>query len=51
MAKKSFRDHINTLANRRIKLDTRKRILKSYVWSVLCMAVKLWNISKSMEEK
>ena len=51
MAKKSFRDQMNMLANRKIKLDTRKRILKSYVWSVLLYGCEAWNISKNMEEK
>jgi len=51
MAKKSFRDQMNMLANRKIKLDTRKRILKSYVWSVLLYGCEAWNVSKNMEEK
>ena len=51
MAKKSFRDQMNMLANRKIKLDTRKRILKSYVWSVVLYGCETWNNGKNMEEK
>ena len=51
IAKKSFRDQMNIIANRKIKLDTRKRILKSHVRSVLLHGCEVWNISKNMEEK
>ena len=49
--KKSFRDQMNILTNRMINLKTRKRILKSYVWSVLLYGCETWNISKNMEQK
>ena len=42
---------MNILANRKIKLDTRKRILKSYMWSLLLNKCEAWNISKDMEKK
>ena len=51
IAKKSFKDLSNILANRKISFDTRKRILKSYVWSVLLYGCETWNISKNMEER
>ena len=51
MEKKFFKDQMNILANRKIKLDTRKRILKCYVWSVLSLGCEGWSISKNMEEK
>ena len=51
MVKKSFRDQINVLTNRKIKFDTRKRILQSYVWSVLLYGCEAWNITKNMVEE
>ena len=48
IAKKSFKDLSNILANRKISFDTRKRILKSYVWSVLLYGCETWNISKNI---
>ena len=66
IAKKSFKDLSNILANRKINFDTRKRILKSYVWSVLFYSSLMcgqfyvwsvlygcttWNIGKNMEER
>ena len=51
MADISFRDQMNILENRKIKLVTRKRILKSYVWPVLLYGCDAWKISKNMEEK
>ena len=40
VAKKAFKDLANILTNRKVKLDTRKRILNSYVWSILLYLVK-----------
>ena len=51
IAKKSFKDLSNILANRKISFNTRKRILKSYVWSVLLYGCETWNISRNMEER
>ena len=51
IAKKSFKDLSNVLANRKISFDTRKWILKSYVWSVLLYGCETWNRSRNMEER
>ena len=39
------------LTNREVKLDARKRILHSYVWSILLYGCETWIISKNMEGK
>ena len=51
MAKKAFKDLANVLTNRKVKLDARKRILNSYVWSILLCSCEKWTICKNMEEK
>ena len=51
VAKKASKDLANILTNRKVKLDTRKRILTSYKWSVLLYGCKVWTISKNIEEK
>ena len=51
IAKKSFKDLSNILANRKVSFATRKRILKPYVWSVLLYGCETWNISKDVEER
>ena len=51
VAKESFKDLTNILMNRKVKLDTRKRILNSYVWSTLLYGCETWTISKNMEKK
>ena len=35
IAKRSFKELVNNLTNRKIHVETRKRVLKSYIWSVL----------------
>ena len=49
VAKKAFQDLANILTKRRVKLDTRQRILNSNVWSVLVYG-ETWTISKNVEE-
>ena len=51
MGKRAFKDLASVLTNRMIKLDTRKRVLNSYVWSILLYGCETWIISKNMEEK
>ena len=51
VAKEAFKDLANILTNRKVKLDTKKRILKSYVCSILLYGCETWTISKNLEEK
>ena len=39
------------LNSRHIKLDTRMRLLKCYVWSTLLYGCESWTISQTMEKK
>ena len=51
MAKKASKDLANILTNRKVKLDIKKRIVNSYVWSILLYGCETWTISKNIEEK
>ena len=48
---KAFKDLANILTNRSINLDTRKRILNSYVWPILLHGCETWTMSKNIEKK
>ena len=39
------------LKNKQISLNTKKRILKCYVWSTLMYVCEGWNISQAMQER
>jgi len=51
VAKETFKELANILTNRKVMLNTRKRILNSYVWSILLNVSEAWAISNILEEK
>ena len=51
IAKKAFRGLGQVLKNKQISLNTKKRILKCYVWSTLMYGCESWNIIQAMQER
>ena len=51
MEKASFGQMRKVLTNLQFNIDTRKRVLKAYVWSVLLFGCESWTISKDMRRK
>ena len=49
IAKTAFRKMSSMLTNRRISIDTRKRAVKTYVWSTLLYGCEAWTVSREME--
>ena len=41
----------NVLCSKKFNIKTRKRVLKSYVWSVLTSDSECWTISKNMAKR
>ena len=50
-AKRAFQKMGGLLKNRHMSLETRKRALKTYVWSVLLYGCETWTISKTMTKR
>ena len=50
-AKVTFKKLSPILTNRNIKMDTKYRILKAYVWSVLLYGFECWTITTSLKKK
>ena len=50
-AKRAFTKMKHVLTNRRLSIENRKRLVKVYVWSVLCYGSEAWNINKEAERK
>ena len=50
-AKVSFKKLSPILTNRNIKMDTKNRVLKAYVWSVLLYGCECWTISNNIQKK
>ena len=51
MAKDTFQKLKAMLTNRNIKVATKIRVLKTYVWSIFLSGYKFWTITKEMEKK
>ena len=50
-AKRGFNEMKSLLKNRKLSLQSRKRMVKSYIWSILLYGCETWTISKKMEKK
>ena len=46
LAKKSFTDMSSTFTNKHLENDTKKRLMKCYIWSVLTYGCESWTLSK-----
>ena len=51
LAKKSFTDMSNTLTNNKLESDTKKRMMKCYIWSTLTYGYESWTLSKQDESR
>ena len=51
MAKSTFQKMRTILTNRNIKITTKIRVLKTYVWSILLYGCECWTINKEIEKK
>ena len=51
MAKDSFHKLRPIINNRNITIDTKKRVLKAYIWSILLYGCESWNISEKIKGK
>ena len=49
IGKTAFRKMKNVLTNSRISIETRKRAVKTYVWSTLLYGCEAWTVNKEME--
>ena len=49
LAKKSFMDKKSILTNKSLSIESRKRFVRCYVWSVLLYRCEAWTISKATE--
>ena len=49
IGKTSFRKMKNVLTNSRISIETRKRAVKTYVWSTLLYGCEAWTVNREME--
>ena len=51
IAKTAFRKMGHLLTNSHLRLNTRKRAVKTYVWSTLLYGCETWTVSKEMEKR
>ena len=51
IARGTFNKMKSTLTNNHINLETRKRILKCYVWSTLFYGVETWTVTTTLEKR
>ena len=51
IAKKAFKKMKHLLTNSRISVQTRKRAIKTYVWSTLLYGCEAWTVSREMERR
>ena len=51
IAKKKFMEKKSIFTNSKISIETRKRFLKGYIWSVLLYGSESWTISAEMKRK
>ena len=51
IAKTAFRKMAHLLTNSRLGIPTRKRAIKTYVWSTLLYGCEAWTVSREMENR
>ncbi|CAF3582803.1 unnamed protein product [Rotaria socialis] len=51
LAKQAFQKMCPILKNRSISINTKTRVLKCYVWSILLYGSECWTINKEMEKR
>ena len=51
LAKRAFHKMSRVLKSRNINMQTRKRILKCYIWSTLLYGSETWTLTKTMESQ
>jgi hypothetical protein len=51
LSKQAFQKMSPVLKNRAISINTKTRVLKCYVWSILLYGSECWTISKEMEKR
>ncbi|XP_069973546.1 uncharacterized protein [Penaeus vannamei] len=51
LAKKSFSDMSNTFTNNKLGIETKKRMMKCYIWSILTYGCESWTLSKQDESR
>ena len=51
MAKAAYSDLKHLLCNKHVTIETRIRVLKCYVWSVMLHGSETWTISRVMQQK
>ena len=51
LAKKSFTDMSSTFTNKQLENDTKKRLMKCNIWSVLTYGCESWTLSKRDESR
>jgi len=49
MAKKAFRDKQRMLASKNVDVNTRKRIIRCYIWSIALYGAETWTLNKREE--
>ena len=50
-AKRAFNEMRTLFKNRNLSLESRKRMVKTYVWSILLYGCETWTISRGMEKR
>ena len=50
-AKDTFKKLKSILTNRNIRIDTKLRVMKTYVWSILLYGCECWTLNKETERK
>ena len=51
IAKKTFSDMRNLLANSKLSIKTRKNMMKTYIWSTLLYGVESWTLSRGLVKR
>ena len=51
IAKQKFFTVAELLTSKKLKLNIRKRLMKSYIFSIFCYGCEAWSLSKASEEK
>ena len=51
IAKNAFGKMKNVLTNRHVRIETRIRVIKAYIWATLLYGCETWTINKDMERK
>ena len=50
-AKRAFNDMKSLLKNRKLSLQSMKRMVKAYIWSILLIGCETWTVNRKMEQK